>query len=209
MRQAVKNLCGQGEKQPLWDKLLAHKIARILARTPLTPNMITSLCLVLVIISGLLFSIGRPAYHDIAALIFMITRFLDHLDGELARIKRSESKVGHYYDWFTDTFSYSFLFICLAIGFSYRLDIPAVILVVIAVFACVLNSLAGLYVESLQDNGVDTGFPSFAGVSIEDGVYLIGPICWAGWLYPFFILCLVGAIMYTIFSLFHFIVMTR
>ena len=198
MKQRPVNFFKQETRLELWDERLAHSLALILALSPLTPNMITTLSLILVIISGLLFATGLQSCLNIAALCFMLVRFLDHLDGELARAKQKESLVGYYYDWFTDTFSYSILFISLAIGFHDMLSDMLNILVIFAVSACLFNTALSLLGEHHDNKELYKGFPSYAGFSIDDGMYMIGPICWMGYLYPFFIICLVGAVVFTL-----------
>ena len=49
-------------------------------------------------------------------------------------------------------------------------------------------------------NGEATGYPGFAGFELEDGIYLIAPITWLGWLTPFFVLCGIGATIYCLWS---------
>jgi phosphatidylglycerophosphate synthase len=189
----------------LLDECLASKLARLLRHTPLTPNIITTLNLVLVIIAALLFSTGRDIYSDIAALLFMLTRFFDHLDGEVARLKQLESRVGYYYDWFTDTFSYSILFVSLFFGFRDRLDTLGMTIVFVSLIACFLNTVIGLLVEQQDEPALRSGFPSYAGFSIDDGIYLIGPVTWAGYLFPFYILCMLGSIIYISFVIIRFV----
>ncbi len=137
----------------------------------------------------------------------LIAAYLDHLDGELARAKQKESLVGYYYDWFTDTFSYSILFISLAIGFHDMFSDMLNILVIFAVSACLFNTALSLLGEHHDNKELYKGFPSYAGFSIDDGMYMIGPICWMGYLYPFFIICLVGAVVYVVFTLVRFSVL--
>ena len=154
-------------------------------RPPVSPNMITSINLLLVITAGLFFASGEQFYMNAATLLYMCVSFLDHVDGELARAKHSESVIGYYFDWFTDTLSYSVMFISLAIGFHEKMGETGQLLVVFGVTACLLNTSINIHGEQAENCDINTGFPSFAGFSIDDGMYLIGPICWLGYLYPF------------------------
>lgn len=201
MKQRFIGIDVQVKRQSLWDERLAHKIAGFLIDSPLTPNMVTTISLVLVIISGLLFSTGITACYHVAALLFMLVRFLAHLDGELARAQQKESVVGYFYDWFTDTFSYSVLFISLTIGFQKNLNDMVVFLVILAVSACLINTVLKLHGELHENQELSKELPYFAGFSIDDGMYLIGPVCWLGYLFPFFITCVIGAIIYVVFVL--------
>ena len=48
----------------------------------------------------------------------------------------------------------------------------------------------------LAGEGDDEDYPIFAGFELEDGIYLIGPIVWLGWIEPFFLLGSVGVILF-------------
>ena len=184
-------------KPVLWDELIARKLAEAVSVLPITPNHITLLALLLTLTSGFLFAAGNPWAANIAALLFMRVRLLHRVDGELARLKSSASRFGHYFDWFVDTFSYAYLFITLAIGFLDRMN-TALLLVItsLAVSACLVNTVIGLYKEKLKPSNPSPSFPVFAGFGIDDSMYLIGPITWMGVLFPFFILSAIGAGIY-------------
>ena len=127
----------------------------------------------------------------------MIVRLLDHVDGELARLKHNTSRFGHYFDWFVDTFSYSYLFITLAIGFHDRMNSTLLLVITsLAVSACLVNTVIGLYKENRKSQTPSPSFPVFAGFGIDDSMYLIGPITWMGFLFPFFLLSAIGAVIY-------------
>ena len=48
--------------------------------------------------------------------------------------------------------------------------------------------------------GDAVGYPGMAGFKLEDGIYLIAPITWLGWLEPFFVLCGIGATVYCLWT---------
>ena len=183
----------------LWDELVARKFASRLKDLPVKPNHITLVSLLLTLVSGMLFATGNTVQASIAALLFMIVRFLDHLDGELARIKGCESRLGHYLDWFVDTFSYVYLFISLAIGFRSRMETSLLVIIAgMAVIACLVNTVIGLRKEKTPDDQSRQSFPVIGGFGIDDSMYLIGPVTWIGYLYPFFILSAIGSVIYTL-----------
>ncbi|MBF8269187.1 MAG: CDP-alcohol phosphatidyltransferase family protein [Gammaproteobacteria bacterium] len=193
-------------KPVLWDELIARKLADALSVLPITPNHITLLTLLLTLIAGLLFATGDPWPANIAALLFMIVRLLDHVDGELARLKQSNSSFGHYFDWFVDTFSYAYLFLTLAIGFQDKMNTALLLIITsLAVSACLANTVIGLYKEKLTPANPSPSFPTFAGFGIDDSMYLIGPITWLGFLFYFFILCAIGSVIYIVTVIVKFI----
>ena len=69
-----------------YDQRLARVMVRPLARTRVTPNQITMASLVIALAGAALFASGRPELMVWAALVFAAARFIDHIDGELARM---------------------------------------------------------------------------------------------------------------------------
>lgn len=45
-----------------------------------------------------------------------------------------------------------------------------------------------------------TALLALAGFELEDGIYLLGPLTWLGWLAPFFIAACVGAGVYLLYT---------
>ncbi len=91
-------------------------ITWLLLHTPITPNQVTIIELVLVIISsGFLFS-GSLLYIFIGFLIIQFTNLLDCVDGEIARYRKKSSLVGvHLEDIYHQLISY-LMFFPLAFG---------------------------------------------------------------------------------------------
>ena len=67
-------------------------------------------------------------------------------------------------------------------------------------------ALASLFVNLALDkeaglaDGDAVGYPGFAGFELEDGIYLIAPFTWLGWLEPFFVASGIGAAVYFLWS---------
>ena len=51
-----------------------------------------------------------------AALLLILSNFLDHTDGELARISGKTSRIGHLYDLASDAAVTILLFIAIGVG---------------------------------------------------------------------------------------------
>ncbi|UCD82238.1 MAG: CDP-alcohol phosphatidyltransferase family protein [Desulfobacterales bacterium] len=64
-----------------------------------SPNHVTIIGLVLVVIAGVLFADGRYGWGLLAAWLMT---FLDTVDGKLARVTVTSSKFGHYFDHIID-----------------------------------------------------------------------------------------------------------
>jgi phosphatidylglycerophosphate synthase len=87
----------------LIHRRLSRPTTRLLLRTSLTPNHVTIIGVLIGIVGGLL--VGSPSaagvLAGIAALLF--SGVLDCSDGEIARIKFTESRLGHLLDVTGDT----------------------------------------------------------------------------------------------------------
>lgn len=82
---------------------LSAPLTRVLVRTPLSPNVVTALAMVLGIAGGLALgsSSGAGVAMGVAALV--LSSALDCADGELARLRFEESRFGHALDLAGDT----------------------------------------------------------------------------------------------------------
>ena len=88
----------------------------LLAKTPVTPNQITTLGMFFGILGSLLFLKGDYYSILIGAVLFLICYILDNCDGEIARIKDMRSIFGMRYDTFVDWIVHAVFFICLGWG---------------------------------------------------------------------------------------------
>ena len=187
-----------------YDQRLARTIVRPLARSPITPNQMTTITLIVALTGAALIAIGDTHWVNWGAGLFVIARFMDHFDGELARMKKATSKFGYYYDYVTGALSYAALFLCMGIGHRYGvLGNWAIVLSAAAATAALISMVLNLGIDKVQDfaEGESIGYPALYGFELEDGIYLIAPITWLGWLEPFFIAAGVGAVIYTLWTL--------
>ena len=163
-----------------WDQWLARRIVRPLAGTPITPNHMTTLRLLLGLAACGLFATGTRPEILYAAGLFMASNFVDHMDGELARASGKSSRFGHHYDNACDAFIHVALFV--AIGFGLRESW-------IGGWAPFLGLIAGVSVSALfllfgrierRAGTRQARQPRFKGFHLEDVMYFIGPITWSG-----------------------------
>jgi dihydroflavonol-4-reductase len=82
---------------PPWDQRLARASLRPLMWAPITPNQITTVSLGIRLLAAFLYVRGGWAAH-LGAACFVLSLWLDHVDGELARSTGRTSAFGHYYD---------------------------------------------------------------------------------------------------------------
>ncbi|MBI2970609.1 MAG: CDP-alcohol phosphatidyltransferase family protein [Gammaproteobacteria bacterium] len=101
-----------------WDARLAFLLVYPLRDTALTPNHLTTLRLLFGVLACAAFAAGGYGWSNAGAICFVISNFLDHTDGELARIAGKSSRAGHYYDLVSDALVNILLFGGIGIGLA-------------------------------------------------------------------------------------------
>lgn len=191
-------------KNPPWDQRIARVLVRPLVRTPLTPNQLTIFTLIVALAGAGLLATGDPIHANWGVGLFVLARFLDHFDGELARQKNMKSRLGYYLDYVSGAISYAALFLCIGIGLrASSLGDWAVALGATGAASAIVSMFLNVGIdkaEKLTDSDA-VGYPGFAGFELEDGIYLIAPIAWAGFLMPFFAAAGIGAAIYCLWTL--------
>ncbi len=162
------------------------------------------LTLFIALTGAALLATGEPASATWGAGLFVLARFLDHFDGELARQSGKTSTLGYYLDYIVGSISYAALFFCMGWGFKdSNLGYWAIILGSGGAAAAIISMFTNLGIDK-QTGGDETGdavgYPGFAGFELEDGIYLLWPVTWLGFLYPFFIAAGIGATIYCLYT---------
>ena len=200
----VTNYIFDNMNQPPWDQRIAAVLVQPLVRTAVTPNQITLLTLIVALVGCGLLAAGGPAYAAWGAGLFVLARFMDHLDGELARQSGKTSTTGYYLDYAAGGISYGALFICIGIGLA---DGPlgdwAYVLGAAGTASALVSMGLNLAIDRAEGktDGDSVGYPGFAGFELEDGIYLLAPITWLGFLIPFFVAAGIGASVYCLWTL--------
>ncbi len=178
---------------PPWDQRLARWLVRPLARTPIHPNHLTVASLAIGLAAAALFAQGDGTYANWGAVAFMTAAFMDHTDGELARMTGKTSRFGHYLDLACAAITYTALFVGIGLGLAQgAMGREAAVMGVVAGVSVATIFTSRFYIE--EHFGGDVAHqPNFAGFETEDVLYLIGPITWWGGLEPFLIAAAIGA----------------
>ena len=190
-------------KQVPWDQRIARVLVRPLVATAIRPNHITLMTLLMALFGAGLIARG-PEYAGWGAGIFVLSRFLDHFDGELARIQGTSSKLGYYLDYAVGGIGYAALFACMGIGFYDSLGIWSLVLGGAGSGSALISLFSNLEIDRKTkdtDAGEAVGYPGFAGFELEDGIYLIAPVTWLGYLGPFFVAAGIGASIYCLWTI--------
>lgn len=173
-----------------WDAMLAARLVAPLRATAVTPNHLTTVRL----LTGLagVYLLARGAFNAGAWLVALST-FLDHTDGELARMTGKGSRLGHYYDLVSDALITIGMFLGLGMGVAGVTGSHT---------ATVLGAVAGVSVAGIfqMRNEMEarlgktaTRQPNFAGFEPEDILYLLPLVTHGGYAMGFLKLAAVGA----------------
>lgn len=159
-----------------WDARLARRLVTPLKDSWVTPNHLTTLRLGVGLGAAAAFTLGTYAWSNLAALLVVLSNFLDHTDGELARISGKSSRIGHLYDVGSDAAVTILIFIAIGAGASTAPHIePAPspeMLGAIAGSAIALIFYLRMRIEHLLGKAF-TRQAYFAGFETEDVLYLL------------------------------------
>ena len=188
------------ENKPL-DARLAARLVNPLRDSAITPNHLTTARLLTGIIACVLLSTGEPNLVNAGALFFALSNFLDHTDGELARITGKTSRFGHYYDLASDAVVDILLFVGIGICL---VNSP------LGTWALPMGIFAGVSVAAIFQLRLMIGNmmgkekiaqPNIGLFEIEDVFYLLPLVTFFDVLYPFLIVATVGAPAFALWTL--------
>ncbi len=101
------------------NRKISLVITRFLIRTNLSANHVTGLVTLIGLLSG--FFVSKGLYWEVAlgGILFNLSSILDGCDGEMSKLKLSQSKVGEWLDTIGDNLTYLSFFIGVMVG-AYR-----------------------------------------------------------------------------------------
>ena len=98
------------------DGMRKLAVTRVLMRTPVTPNAVTLAVICIGMTAAFLFAQPGHGTKILGALVFWCASFLDGCDGELARLKFLESRLGGWLDLWADNLVHIMVFVGIGIG---------------------------------------------------------------------------------------------
>ena len=185
------------DNKPL-DARLACKLVLPLQYTGITPNHLTTTRLIFGILAATGLATGEYLWTNLGAACFVISNFLDHADGELARITGKFSKTGHQYDLACDAIVNILLFIGIGTG---------LISLVSGYWSVFMGLVSGLAVAGIfhMRNEIEKEIgkekarqPNIGMFEAEDVLYLLPLVTLMEWLLPFLYLAVIGAPIYAL-----------
>jgi phosphatidylglycerophosphate synthase len=158
-----------------WDARLARHVIAPLKNSWVTPNHLTTVRLIVGLAAALAFCPGSYGWSNIAALLLVISNFLDHTDGELARLSGKSSRIGHIYDLVSDAVVTILLFVAVGVGVAARpnidLEVPPMLLGAVAGTAVTMIFFLRMRIEeALGKSAIKQA--SLGGFETEDVLYL-------------------------------------
>lgn len=165
IKYKLKDIEETFKQRNLWDLFLNLRVSKYITyyivnhiNINITPNQITSLSLLFAIFSGIAFWFH---FFLLGALLYQFSYILDIVDGSIARVKKLSSKIGAFYDVFTDWFKAPLLFILL----FYRVEEKDYLILLL--FLLFLNTLINKYNDMLFFTGAKSVVESDTSPNID------------------------------------------
>lgn len=159
-----------------WDARLANWLVTPLKDSWVSPNHLTTVRLVVGLMAAAAFVPGTYLWSNVAAILLVISNFLDHTDGELARMTGKTSRLGHVYDLASDSIVTILLFVAIGVGVAQRAGVgfefsPVVIGALVGIAIALIFYLR-MRIEDMAGKAA-TRQASLGGFETEDVLYLL------------------------------------
>ncbi|KUZ89330.1 CDP-alcohol phosphatidyltransferase [Burkholderia ubonensis] len=178
-----------------WDARLARALVRPLVDTPVTPNHLTTVRLLIGLAGAWFLAQGGYGWSNAGAFLIVLSNFVDHTDGELARISGKSSKIGHFYDLAADALVTIALFVSMGVGIiaqGGQMAASPVLLGAAAGAAVALIFYLRMRIESFAGKaGTKQAF--VGGFETEDVLYLLPLVTLTNGVEPFLLAASIGA----------------
>lgn len=187
-----------------WIHRLVRPPVRLLAHTPVTPNQVTALRLLVGLGAAGAYASGDPFWGLLGGVFFLLSMALDRIDGELARLTGITTDWGHRFDLASDAIVNAGVLVGIGIGLRESslgmLAIPMGLLAGAAVAV-----ILGLVVQ--MENREGHGKPAFEGAGgfdPDDGILAVPIAMWLGWDEPLLVAAAICAPAFAIYVYFRF-----
>jgi phosphatidylglycerophosphate synthase len=182
-----------------------HKIARVcilpLVNTPVTPNHLTILRLIIGLAACGLLAIGSSEGNLWGGVLWLISAFLDRADGELARVSGKTSEWGHKFDYFCDVTVAALFFLGIGIGLrESSLGLWSIVMGISASAGVVAAEILAEIIDQAQKDTGEKAYAGFAGFDFDDVLYLFAPVVWLNLHLPFLVGASIGAPIFALIT---------
>lgn len=188
-----------------WDARFARRLVTPLKGSWVTPNHLTTVRLLIGLLAAKAFTFGTYGWSNIASLLLVLSNFLDHADGELARISGKSSRFGHLYDLVSDALVTVLLFVAIGAGVGSwhgvgnvtGMRLPGAVLGAVAGGVIALIFLLRMRIEEMTGKG-GTRQAALGGFETEDILYLLPLVTICNVLPQFLTAAAIGAPLFAI-----------
>jgi len=184
-----------------WDARLARRLVTPLKDSRATPNHLTTVRLAFGLAAAAAFLPGTYGWTNVGAFLLILSNFLDHTDGELARISGKSSRIGHIYDLASDAVVTILLFLAIGVGVGVKvgslLPLPPALLGLVAGAAVALIFFLRMRIEEMEGKAASKQ-ASFAGFETEDVLYLLPLVTLCNGLTPLLVAAAIGTPLFAV-----------
>jgi phosphatidylglycerophosphate synthase len=196
-----------GDAQRPWDARAARRLVAPLKDSWVTPNHLTTLRLLVGLGAVAAFLPGTYGWSNIAALLLVLSNFLDHTDGELARISGKSTRFGHLYDLASDAAVTVLLFVAIGVGVGARglqtSVFPPALLGLVSGCAVALIFYLRMRIEERLGKAV-AAQASMGGFETEDILYLLPLMTLCNGALPILVAASIIAPLYALWVVFEY-----
>jgi len=100
------------------ERPISLQISRHLAPSAVTPTQITTVSVAIGLCGAPFFLSALWSWQTMGALLFLLHSIVDGCDGELARLRFQESRLGGILDFWGDNVVHVVIFACMAVGWA-------------------------------------------------------------------------------------------
>jgi len=133
-----------------FERKISLAVTRCLVRTDITPNQMTAVSVAIGLLGALFFLSSMPAYQLTGALLFLLHSILDGCDGEIARLKYLESRLGGILDFWGDNVVHSAVFVCIGLGWQMAIKAPVPLVLAVSAVIGTLLSAGFVYRQTMR-----------------------------------------------------------
>lgn len=102
------------------ERRISLFLSKRLVNTSITPNQITVISTIIGLVGAFFISIGQGFWQILGSLLFLLHSIVDGCDGEIARIKFMESRLGGVLDFWGDNIVHAAVFSAIGIEWARR-----------------------------------------------------------------------------------------
>ena len=156
------------------NRKMSEPMARLLAKTKVTPNQMTWAAFGIALLSFISFVLG---YNIIAGLLVQLSSIVDGIDGSLARLKGMTSEFGGFLDSVLDRYADILIVLGLTLWSLSHETYPGIWLAgILAITGIICVSYTRARINPNHRHLFDTGFKSLASRDIRLFLIMLGAI---------------------------------